>query len=297
MKKTIFSMLLILCVSNIHSQESTNLLFQFYGYKEDPVKSNYIKSLKLGNIDNAQTEEINEYFELNKDEICWSLDMKSFEEFLVALGEKYKINEEKSSALFGQLMNIAAQTVANIQQAKTIEKQEEAARKEQQRAEFQAMQAENKQKYAEFQAMTNRKVHSSDYQSNVSSYRTQGSYNDMLTSDPNRNMAVQQSVQQYGVNATRNAINQANAYDAQSRSTGGYGGQVISAVTSNRQALKIQVRDRKIGGRIVAYSLGGNTTGQQQWRPTDGIINKCTSNMEYQYTAYLQGVGNIYFDL
>lgn len=287
-------MLLILCVSNMSSQ---NFIYQFHGYTEDPAKLKFIQSLSLGEISDSLMLEINNYYEENKLEISWNEDIKEFEKVLIGFAEKSKVNQEKSAALMGALTDAVAQSIAVSQQREAIEKQEEAARKEQQRAEYAARQAENKQKYAEFQAMTNRKVHSSDYQSNVSSYRTQGSYNDMLTSDPNRNMAVQQSVQQYGVNATRNAINQANAYDAQSRSTGGYGGQVISAVTSNRQALKIQVRDRKIGGRIVAYSLGGNATGQQQWRSTDGIISKCTSNMEYQYTAYLQGVGNIYFDL
>ena len=58
MKKTIISMLLILCVSNIYSQESTNLLFQFHGHKEDPIKTKYIQSLSLENVDDAQLEEI-----------------------------------------------------------------------------------------------------------------------------------------------------------------------------------------------------------------------------------------------
>ena len=210
---------------------------------------------------------------------------------------QHQYNSIPTEQVLGILTEAAAAGVAAGQERKAINDQLKAEKEAKWRAEQQASAAQNKQKYAEFQAMTNNKAYSSNYQSNSSSYRTQGSYNDMLTSDPNRNMAIQQSVQQYGTNATRNAVNQANAYDAQSRSTGGYGGQIITAVTSNRRAIKIQVRDRKIGGRIVAYSLGGNATGQQQWRNTDGIISKCTSNYEYQYTAYLQGVGNIYFDM
>lgn len=201
--------------------------------------------------------------------------------------------EEIAMAIFGGVL----EGIAQSKQIEAERKLQEAERQAQFRAAQQARVAQNKQKYADFQVMTNNKTYSSNYQSNSSYYRTQGSYNDMLTSDPNRNVAVQQSVQQYGASATRNAVNQTNAYNVQPRSTGGYGGQIITAVTSNRRAIKIQVRDRKIGGRIVAYSLGGNVTGQQQWRPTDGIISRCTSNMEYQYTAYLQGVGNIYFDM
>lgn len=276
---------------------SQNFIYHFHGFKGDPAKIKYIQSLSVGEIDDSLMVEIDNFYETNKSEICWNEDIKEFEQVLIGFAEKSKIDQEKSAAMMSALTNAVAQGIAESQQRKAIEKQQEAAKKEQQRAQLQAMTAQNKQKYAEFQAMTNRKVHTSDYQQNAHSYTTQGSYNDLLTSDPDRNRAVQQSVQQYGANATRNAINQANAYDAQSRSTGGYGGQVITAITSNRQAIKIQVRDRKVGGRIVAYSLGGNATGQQQWRPTDGIISKCTSNMEYQYTAYIQGVGNIYFDL
>ncbi len=290
-------MSLLLGASNIFSQKSNNLIFKFHGFNGDPVKQSFIQSLSLGEISDSLIIEINNYYEENKTEICWNSDIKDFEQLLIRFAEKAKVEEEKSAAMAQAFTNAIAQGLETAQQQKAIKKQEEAARKEQQRAQLQAMIAANKQKSAEFQAMTNRRIHSSDYQSNTSSYNTQGSYSDLLTSDPDRNKAIQQSVQQYGVNATRNAVNQANTYNAQSRSTGGYGGQVINAVTSNRQAIKIQVRDRSVGSKIVAYSLGGNATGQQQWQPADGIISKCTSNMEYQYTAYLQGVGNIYFDL
>ena len=294
MKKALFFILFIPCVSNMFSQ---NLIYQFHGIEGDPAKENYIKSLSLGEVDDNLMTEVSNYYETNKAEICWNADIAEFEQLLLKLAEQAKVDQEKSAAMMSALTNAVAQGIAESQQRKAEEQQQKAAQEAQWRAERQAALAKNKQKYAEFQAMTNRSVNTSNYQSTTSRNASQGSYNDLLTSDPNRNMAVQQSVQQYGISATRDAINQANAYDAQSRSTGGYGGQVISAVTSNRQAIKIQVRDRKIGGRIVAYSLGGNAIGQQQWRPTDGIISKCTSNMEYQYTAYLQGVGNIYFDL
>ena len=279
------------------SQESTNLILQFYGYKENPYKEAFVSSNFSSNSTQEEIQFLNDYYTKNEKEILAKYDNERFVYYVDMLKGANKRSMDAAISGLSLFANAAAQGIATYNQNKAIEKQEEAIRKEQQRAEFAARQAENKQKYAEFQAMTNKKVHSSDYQLNTSSYGTQGSYNDMLTSDPNKNMAIQQSVQQYGVSETRNAINQASAYDAQSRSTGGYGGQVITAITSNRQAIKIQVRDRKVGGRIVAYSLGGNATGQQQWRNTDGIISKCTSNMEYQYTAYLQGVGNIYFDL
>ena len=297
MRKSLHFILFILCISNIYSQESTNLALLYNGYKDNQYKEIFIANNLPDNSTEEDVQKLSEYYDQNEKEILTQYDFVRHTEFL----EKYnKDKEEANNSLLTGVniaLNAVATGIAEGQKQEAINKQREAEKEAQLHAEQQARVAQNKQKYAEFQAMTNRKVHSSDYQSNSSSYNTQGSYNDLLTSDPNRNTAVQQSVQAYGIDATRNAINEAKVYDAQSKATGGYGGQVISAVTSNRQAIKIQVRERKIGGRIVAYSLGGDAIGQQQWKPTDGIISKCTSNYEYAYTAYIQGLGNIYFDL
>ncbi len=297
MKKLLFFILLILSVGNIYSQKYSNFVFQFYGQEDDPAKLNYIRSLSLNEIDENLMSEINNYYEQNKVAICQELDLRDFKQFLLKFSNKATIEHEKDAAILGAVIDGANQIATNVQQQKELKRQEEIALKEQQRAMLQAMTAKNKQKYAEFQAIANRNVYSSDYHSNTSSYRTQGSYNDMLTSDASRNMAVRQSVQQYGVDLTQDAIGQANTNNVQSTLTGGYGGHVVSAVTANRQAIKIQVSNASIGGRVIAYSLGGNSVGQQQWQHTNGIISKCTSNMEYKYTAYLQGVGNIYFDM
>ena len=301
MRKTLFFILFMQCISNIYSQE-INFIHQFYGYDNKP----HLKAFILSNLPtNASSEEIKlaeDYYIQNKAEIISAYDKAIY---LPTWREYVNVEKKKSEKFINTISTIIAvaeevtpQIITNIQQINDIEKQEKAAMETQWRAEQQARAAQNKQKYAEFQAMTNKKVHSSDYQSNTSSYRTQGSYNDLLTSDPDWNKQVQMWVQQYGVEKTREMINQQRTQQRQMEATtGGFGGHIISAVTEYRRTIKIQVRDKQIGGRIVAYSLGGDFAGKQQWRPTDTTISKCTSNLEFQYTSYIQGVGNIYFDM
>ena len=229
--------------------------------------------------------------------------------------EKYnKDKEEANNSLLTGVniaLNAVATGIAEGQKQEAINKQREAEKKAQLHAEQQARVAQNKQKYAEFQALTNRKVHSSDYQSNSSSYNTQGSYKDLLTSDPNWNTQVQMMVQQHGVDKTRELIKQqrANSYQqfVQSSQNNSYnqsvGDRIISAVTSNRQQLKIKVR----GNSVVAYSNGLDQIGRQNWIevvPGAGISRTgagslySTGNLskEFSYTANVNG-SQIYFDM
>lgn len=274
---------------------SQNLIYQFHGIEGDPAKENYIKSLSLGEVDDNLMIELNNYYEANKLEICWNADIAEFEQLLLKLAEQAKVDQEKSAAMMSALTNAVAQGIAESQQRKAEEQQQKAAQEAKWRAELQTAKSNNKQKYAEFQAMTNNRASSSsNYQSRSTS---QGSYNDLLTSDPDWNKQVQMSVQQYGVEKTREMINQQRSQQRQMEATtGGYGGHIISAVTADRRAIKIQVRDKIAGGKIVAYSLGGDITGKQQWHGTNGIIQTCKSTSEFQYTANISGM-QIYFDM
>ncbi len=212
-----------------------------------------------------------------------------------------------------QMAQILVQSVAagatTYQAANAEKKQREAALKEQQRAEQAARVAQNKEKYAQFQAMTNRKASSSNYQSNQS-YTTQGSYNDLLTSDPNWNTQVRMWVQQYGVERTREIVRQKrnNDYQQSIQNNKTYSQsqigteRIISAVTSNRVQVKIKVR----GNVIVAYSNGLDQFGRQNWssvipnanitRTGVGTLHTNGLGKEFSYTANLGGV-QIFFDM
>lgn len=297
MKKSCFLFsFLITCVITCNAQES--LILKFFGYDDDPLKTEYIRHNLSGLTGEAHDNEINflsNHYVINKKDILNDIDILNHKSYLKKIEAKNNVAKQhqaqRNEALIGAVLEGVVQGVEVIQQQNALRKQEEAAIKAQTQEQLQALTAQNKQKYAAFQAMTNNKAYNSNYMSNKSSYNTKNSY----SVDIEKNRAKQMSNQAYGTTATNSALNQQRASYYQSNLTGGYGGTVISAVTSNRQAIKIQVSNADIGGRVIAYSLGGNYAGQQQWAPADGIISKCTSNMEYQYTSYISGIGNIFF--
>ena len=312
--KLLLIVLFMQCVGNIYSQD-VSFIQQFYGYSSNPYLDDFIK---YNLPENASQEDLNiivNYYTQNKRTIITSFD----KEVLLPIWRGQRDVEKKKAEKFvnavSTIVQVAVETtpqiIANIEQQKAIEKQEEAIRKEEQRAQLQAMMAQNKQKYAEFQAMSNTKVYSSDSQSNTSSYTTQGSYNDLLTSDPNWNKQVQMMVQQYGVEKTREIVKQKQANDyrqsIQSSNSSSYNQSVsektISAVTSNRQQIKIKVR----GNSVIAYSNGLDQVGKQNWIsvvPGAGISRTGAGslystgnlNKEFSYTANVNGT-QIYFDL
>lgn len=210
----------------------------------------------------------------------------------------------------GIVADAAAEGIAAGQQRQAVINQRETERKAQQYAEQQARVAQNKQKYADFQAMTNKNAHSSDYQS-YSTTTSQGNYSDLLTSDAAWNTQVQIWVQQYGVEKTREIVSKKRATDYQQSVKANHNNsqnqagkeRIIFAVTSSRQQVKIKVR----GNLIVAYSIGLDQIGKQDWKavvPSANIsktgagtlYNDSGLSKEFSYTS---NVGNIqiYFDM
>lgn len=209
----------------------------------------------------------------------------------------------------GILLTTAANTAAQIEAGKAQRKAEEAIKKEMELAEHQARVAQNKAKYAEFQAMTNRSAaNTSTYQVQPTN-KSQGSYNDLLTSDAAWNTQVQMWVQQYGVEKTREMVNQKRASDYQ-QSVQSYKNnsnmqsnneRIISAITSNRRQFYIKVKAYS----IVAYSEGLNQIGEHDWKniiPVNyvktGVGTPYTGDItrEFKYTARINKI-QIYFNL
>lgn len=223
---------------------------------------------------------------------------------------EHKYNTIAFEQVAGIAANATVQGVAAGQQRQAIIKQREAERKAQQYAEQQVRAAQNEQKYADFQAMTNRSVHSSDYQTH-STITSQGSYSDLLTSDAAWNTQVQMLVQQYGVEKAREIANknktnnyQKSVQTSQNNLQNQVGKEkIISAVTSSRQEVKIKVR----GNVIVAYSIGLDQIGRQNWKaliPSANIsktgvgtlYNESGLAKEFSYTSNVDNT-IIYFDM
>lgn len=311
MKKIIPLILFMLCVNNIHSQESTNLILQYYGYKENPYKETFIANNLSTDATQEEVKEIANYYDVNEKEILKKFDYEYYVSYSEALNKQREKKREAMAVGLNMIMGAAAQGVATYNQQKAIEKQEKAAKVEQQKAELAVQQAKNKQKYAEFQAMTSNKVHTSDYQSRSTTTISQSNYNDLLTSDGAWNKQVQMWVQQYGVEKTREIVKQkrANDYQQSVQTNNNYyqnqsnNENIISAVTSNRQQIKIKVR----GSVVVAYSNGVDLIGKQNWVsviPNAGIsrigagslYNSGNLSKEFSHTASLNGM-QIYFDM
>lgn len=311
MKKIIPFILLILCVNNIHSQESINLILQYYGYKDNPYKEVFIANNLSTDATQEEIENISNYYDSNEKEILAKYDYECHAFYLKALEKVREKNRANMAVGANVVMEAVAQGVSTYNQQKAIEEQQKAEKEAQWHSEQQVRVAQNKQKYAEFQAMTNNKVHTSNYQSRSTTTTLQSNYNDLLTSDASWNTQVQMWVQQYGVEKTREIVKQkrANDYQQSVQTNNNYSQnqqsneRIISAVTSNRQQINIKVR----GDVIIAYSNGVDQIGKQSWvsvLPNVGIsktgagslYNSGNLSKEFSYTASLNGT-QIYFNM
>lgn len=140
--------------------------------------------------------------------------------------------------------------------------------------------------------------------------KTTTGYSDLLTSDPEWNKSIHFSVQQYGVEKTREIVNQrrANDYQQSVQSNSNYSspqsndGQVISAVTSSRTQVYIRVNSMR---NITAYSMGVDPFGKRKWNnllpyvpSRECRLENITGNMgrEFKYTAIINNI-RIFFNL
>ena len=308
--------LAIIFASISYAQTNENLILQYWGGKDDPYKQTFLDLCKTSNDRNYNEEVYSKYYAENRNDILRKIDENAFIDVINDGGyvEKVIKKAEKYAMIFEAIPVVLEAGMQGYTQAKALQAQEkaiEAERQAQLRAEQQVRSAQNKQKYADFQTMTNRKVYSSDNRSVNSDFIGQGSYNDLLTSDPNWNAQVQMWVQQYGVEKTREIVKQQRSNDYQQsiqvsniysqNQTGGE--RVVFAVTSSRQQIKIKIR----GNSIVAYSTGVNQLGKQEWisvLPSVGfsktgpgtLYDSGSLSKEFSYAANLNGL-QIYFDM
>ena len=182
------------------------------------------------------------------------------------------------------------------------------------------MVSQNKAKQAEWEAFKSRgRVTRSTLNPRNATYQTQGSYSDLLTTDPNWNQQVQMWVQQYGVEKTREIVRQKRFNDisqqaeidktyksynervSQSQQSGQE--RIVTGVTENGQTIQLKIK----GGNIVAYSAGLNYYQQQNWSTVHMVsYSSCSmsgaafldQNLSKQY-AYYASINNmrVYFNL
>ncbi len=310
MRKIIF--VLGLCFLNVYafSQRGTYLILKYRGLQDEALVSEFVRVCTANDNSDENRGRAYDYYYAHEEEIIAEYDAACFLQYLERLSEVRAANWAAANRAINEMSAQFVQIAANYREQRELEKQQEQEIKMQQRAEMEARMANSTDRRPSSQSTSIYKIQSSGIQN--SPYYAQGSYNDLLTSDPNWNKQVQMWVQQYGVEKTREMVRQrrANDYSQQAQVEQSYNERVsqsqneriISAVTSNRQQINIKVR----GNSVVAYSNGLNQLGQQNWQSVISVFaTRCgigtpyddgALSREFSYTAQVNGI-RIYFNM
>ena len=320
MKKVLLLLAFSICQNIVLAQE-ISLILKFYGFNDDPLKLAFI----LANTKDDNSEErviaATNYYIQNKDAILSQYDAACYVQYLEKL--LHYQNEKAQATIQGinAFSELFTQVATQIKEGIELDKQQKAQEEAERRARTQELVSQNKAKQAEWEAFKSRgRVTRSTLNPRNATYQTQGSYSDLLTSDPNWNQQVQMWVQQYGVEKTREIVRQKRFNDisqqaeidktyksynervSQSQQSGQE--RIVTGVTENGQTIQLKIK----GGNIVAYSTGLNYYQEQNWSTVHmvsysscGIMSGAAfldRNLSKQY-AYYASINNIrvYFNL
>ena len=319
MKKVLLLLAFSICQNIVLAQE-ISLILKFYGFNDDPLKLAFI--LANTKADNSEERVIaaTKYYIQNKDAILSQYDAACYVQYLEKLLQ-YQ-NEKAQATIQGinAFSELFTQVATQIKEGIELDKQQKAQEEAERRARTQELVSQNKAKQAEWEAFKSRgRVTRSTLNPRNATYQTQGSYSDLLTSDPNWNQQVQMWVQQYGVEKTREIVRQKRSNDisqqaeidktyksynervSQSQQSGKE--RIVTGVTENGQTIQLKIK----GGNIVAYSAGLNYYQQQNWSTVHMVsYSSCSmsgaafldQNLSKQY-AYYASINNmrVYFNL
>ena len=320
MKKVLLLLAFSICQNIVLAQE-ISLILKFYGFSDDPLKLAFI----LANTKDDNSEErviaATNYYIQNKDAILSQYDAACYVQYLEKLLQHQ--NEKAQATIQGinAFSELFTQVATPIKEGIELEKQQKAQKEAERRARTQELVSQNKAKQAEWEAFKSRgRVTRSTLNPRNATYQTQGSYSDLLTSDPNWNQQVQMWVQQYGVEKTREIVRQkrSNGISQQaeidktyksynervSQSQQSRQERIVTGVTENGQTIQLKIK----GGNIVAYSTGLNYYQEQNWSTVHmvsysscGIMSGAAfldRNLSKQY-AYYASINNmrVYFNL
>lgn len=320
MKKVLLLLAFSICQNIVLAQE-ISLILKFYGFNDDPLKLAFI----LANTKDDNSEErviaATNYYIQNKDAILSQYDAACYVQYLEKL--LHYQNEKAQATIQGinAFSELFTQVATQIKEGIELDKQQKAQEEAERRARTQELVSQNKAKQAEWEAFKSRgRVTRSTLNPRNATYQTQGSYSDLLTTDPNWNQQVQMWVQQYGVEKTREIVRQKRFNDisqqaeidktyksynervSQSQQSGQE--RIVTGVTENGQTIQLKIK----GGNIVAYSAGLNYYQQQNWSTvylvsysSCGIMSGAAfldQNLSKQY-AYYASINNmrVYFNL
>lgn len=177
-----------------------------------------------------------------------------------------------NSASFGNILSsmipAALQEIDANKKAHEANKQKKLALEEQQRLKRQREKEQSLQYIQSRNQNQQRRAVAAQQNSN------NGNYSDLLTSDPNKNRAIQMSVQQYGVEKTREALRQ--GYFNNSNISNNV--RETIGITSNGIQVKLRVQETSNGLVVISYRMGG-PSAQETWSPIQSFAR--STNFQY----------------
>ena len=299
----------------VFAQENS-LILKFYGFSDDPLKLAFIMANTKDDNSEERVMAATNYYIQNKDAILAQYDAACYVQYLEKLMQHQIEKNQATIQGINAFTQVFSQAATEIKAGIERDKQREQELKMQRRAEHQAMVANSPDRRPSSQTTSPYKINNSAIGN--SAYITQGSYNDLLTSDPNWNQQVQMWVQQYGVEKAREMVRQKRSNDISqqadvAKTYGSYNDRVssssgqeriVTGVTEKGQAIQLKIK----GENVVAYSTGLNYSGQQSWSTVHLVTYSSTGitsaaafldrNLSKQY-AYYASINNmrVYFNL
>ena len=323
--KTISVLLSLVLSTAFAFAQHEELMERAHGVPRDRMLQAFLES---NNIDeNTSLEKLQEavaYYYENEDRLLFDYDVERHKVIVSGVSQARASRQAQwGQALNGMLSGVAQAVDISQQQAKAEReaKQAQAERDRQQRLQARA---------AEKQAATSQSSSVDPSVYTAAANARSNSIQDLYTSDMNWNRTLDLMVRQYGVEKTRQKVQEMRASEIQDRaqaqqqsyelqqksadnqraavttarnqtslSSGSSGEMITTAITTNRTQIYLLIE----GGKVNSYATGKDAMGKYNWKYVGVGINdiKLTPygsqfGNEYSRAANIIGVGYVFFN-
>lgn len=300
--RNLFFLVLVFCLRNIYAQEES-LIYNFYGLEKDALEKAFIHANIRSKNNLNDSIFLAEFYKQNEKEILQDYDIARFQQYMKQLSIVKDKRDQILKTSFTAISDVFTTCVTLNEKLKTMQKQRELEEKETLTAVKRKLLEQREKNSIEQKNIESESTYKIGQP--IVNNTIQGSYEDLLTSDQNWNNQVRAWVQLYGVEKTREIVSQKrkdeNLQSNEMNQAHGTQERIISAVTNNRQQIKVKLRNTL----IIAYSTGVNEIGKQAWIPVLPSVSIQRTGVgtlfdndfakEFSHTASVNGM-QIFFD-
>lgn len=260
-----------------------------------------------------KVQEIVSYYYEHEDELLYGYDVERHRYLVEGVSQARAQRQAEWGRVFTGMVSGLSQVVDNAQRQASAEREAKKAQ-----AEYSRQQKIQERIAADQQAQNIARQSSQEAANSLHSSTSAalpgyaGSKNDLYTSDPAWNKTVDLMVQQHGLEKTSRMVQEMKASNSQaanqstlssyqtSYGTGDPDGTILSAITTNRTMIYINVK----GGSVTHYAWGKDILGKYNWNfvgsapitninmtPYDTQFGK-----EYSRAANISGLGYVFFN-